>query len=238
MSENENSSSAQTENSRLPRQYSFLTPDHNFISGPNASSSNPRDWNFFPTGIVYKFDTPKFHTPKFDTPKFDTPKFDTPKFSHGGNQKIDFQSLPGNISGCVSGNIVKGGSQINHNITVYFENKKLQEEVLNELHIIKLEVKEMGEKLAKVNEENERNRKRYYERNSEVKDPSNKKLKGENDLLKKNLAKNSKDIQGIKAIVKDNLPKNKFDGSLDETFEHKTSDTQMERKENSLCCIT
>ena len=102
---------------------------------------------------------------------------------------------------------MKGGSQINHNITVYFENKKLQEEVLKELHIIKLEVKEMGEKLAKVNEENERNRKRYYERNSEVKDPSNKKLKEENDLLKKNLARNSEDIQEIKAIVKENLPK-------------------------------
>ena len=103
-----------------------------------------------------------------------------PKFSHDGNQKIDFQSLPGNISGSVSGNKLDGESQINHNITVNFEDKELQKdyrELLKEHHIMKVELKEMKEKLADVYEKNEKNRKRYYELTSEVKDLSNKKLK-------------------------------------------------------------
>ena len=57
--ENQNFNSAQTEISRLPTQYSSLTPDHNYISGPNATSDDPRDWLLYPTGIIFKIDAKK-----------------------------------------------------------------------------------------------------------------------------------------------------------------------------------
>ena len=60
----ENYNSLQTEIFRFPAQYniSSLTPDHNHISGPNATSNNPRDWLLYPTGIIFKInaqETPK-----------------------------------------------------------------------------------------------------------------------------------------------------------------------------------
>ena len=55
------SNSAQTEISRLPAQYNIfsLTPDHNYISGPNAISNDPRDWLLEPTGIIFKINAKK-----------------------------------------------------------------------------------------------------------------------------------------------------------------------------------
>ena len=53
------SNSAKTEISRLPAQYSSLTPDHNYISGPNATSNNPRDWLLYPTGIIFEINAKK-----------------------------------------------------------------------------------------------------------------------------------------------------------------------------------
>ena len=51
--------SAQTEFSRLPPQYSSLRPDHYFISGPNSTFHEPRDWLLYPTGIIFKIDAKK-----------------------------------------------------------------------------------------------------------------------------------------------------------------------------------
>ena len=51
--------SAQTEISRLPAQYSFLRPDYHYLSGPNATSNDPRNWLLSPTGIIFKIDAKK-----------------------------------------------------------------------------------------------------------------------------------------------------------------------------------
>ena len=51
---NRNFNSYKTEIYRLPAQYSALVPDHNYISGPNATSNDPRDWLLYPTGIIFK----------------------------------------------------------------------------------------------------------------------------------------------------------------------------------------
>ena len=58
---NLNFNSGQTEISRLPAQYniSSLTPDHNYISGPNVTSNDPRDWLLYPTGIIFKINAKK-----------------------------------------------------------------------------------------------------------------------------------------------------------------------------------
>ena len=49
---------------RLPAQISSLTPDATFITASQAAVANgtelsPRDWHFYPTGIIYKFDAQK-----------------------------------------------------------------------------------------------------------------------------------------------------------------------------------
>ena len=56
------SNSAKTEISRLPAQYSSLTPDHNYISGPNATSNNPRDWLLYPTGIIFEINAKNYRS--------------------------------------------------------------------------------------------------------------------------------------------------------------------------------
>ena len=54
--------SDQTEVHRLPAQFSSLTPDVTTIT----PSQLPRDWHFYPTGIVYKFDAQKNHMNEID----------------------------------------------------------------------------------------------------------------------------------------------------------------------------